>query len=73
MLFRSPHQDLTPRRTVVCPEGDVPWLPVRVEITPTDGPPRAAELAEQWKLKPRYVDIGLRPEQEDLIAAVRGR
>ena len=51
----------------------MPWLPVRVEITPTDGPPRAAELAEQWKLKPRYVDIGLRPEQEDLIAAVRGR
>ncbi|HEY4004145.1 MAG TPA: hypothetical protein VGM60_03015 [Pseudonocardia sp.] len=68
-----PHRDLTLRRTVFCPEGDVPWLLVRVEMTPTGGGPRTVELTEQRKLKPRYVDIGLRPEPEDLIAALRVR
>jgi hypothetical protein len=50
---------LTLTRTIVCPEGDVPWLLVRVvlRLARSVGGPRAIRHIEQWRLRPRFVNL----------------
>ena len=45
-------------RTVLCPEGEVPWLLVRVVLTSRDGREHRVEHREQWRLRPRHCLLG---------------
>jgi hypothetical protein len=46
-------------RTVLCPEGEVPWVLVRVRVALDRHAPgaRALEHVEQWKLRPRFLNL----------------
>lgn len=46
------------RRTIVCPEGDTPWLLVRVQLRLDRGAPsRSFSHIERWELRPRFVNL----------------
>jgi hypothetical protein len=46
------------RRTVLCPEGDVPWVLVRVVLSSADGAPHPVRHDEVWRVRPRHVLLG---------------
>lgn len=48
---------LAVRRVILCPEGDIPWLLVRVslELDPAAAAPRSLVHTEQWALQPRFL------------------
>ena len=49
---------LSLERLLLCPEGEVPWVLVRVRLAlAADAPPRAITLAEQWALRPRFCNF----------------
>jgi hypothetical protein len=45
-------------RVVLCPEGELPWVLVRVRLTETAGRERAVRHREQWAVQPRFVNVG---------------
>lgn len=54
---------LTLERLVLCPEGERPWVLVRVGLSLAgDAPPRALELVERWALRPRFCNFLSTPE-----------
>lgn len=50
---------LTLERTIVCPDGDVPWLLVRVRLRLARGARGARQLThvERWALRPRFLNL----------------
>ncbi len=53
-------------RTILCPEGEVPWVLVRVvlRLDPNADVPRSFVHSEQWILRPRFVNLFIEPEQQ---------
>src|SRR5258706_5710862 len=44
-------------RTILCPEGDVPWLLVRVQLRlARSAAARSVRHVEQWRLRPRFAN-----------------
>ena len=64
------HQGLELQRTVLCPEGDLPWVLVRVDLSlAPEQAPRQLTLTESWALRPRFLHI-FQPEAErDAVSA----
>jgi hypothetical protein len=55
---RNAHRDLTLVRTVLCPEGELPWVLVRVQLTLASGAPaRTVVHEERWQLLPRFLSF----------------
>ncbi|HSP97744.1 MAG TPA: hypothetical protein VL049_10930 [Candidatus Dormibacteraeota bacterium] len=45
-------------RLLLCPEGELSWVLVRVRLTLADGAaPRGIELSERWALRPRFCNF----------------
>jgi hypothetical protein len=55
-------------RTVLCPEGDVPWVLVRVELTSDDGRPHEVQHDELWRVRPRHALMGTDAERRRALA-----
>ncbi len=53
-------------RTVLCPEGEAPWLLVRVEVFSQKA--LRAKLIEQWSVQPRVVDLAFGPAEEPVLS-----
>ena len=50
------YQGLQLQRTVLCPEGDLPWVLIRVELSlDSAAMPRTIKHQEQWQLRPRFL------------------
>jgi hypothetical protein len=45
-------------RTLLCPEGEVPWVLVRVHLRNDGEVARAFRHTEEWVLRPRFVNVG---------------
>jgi hypothetical protein len=58
-------------RTVLLPEGEVPWVLVRVRLALARGAKRTASLrhVEQWALRPRFLNLGESAQQRRERAA----
>jgi hypothetical protein len=52
------HQDLSLERTVLCPEGEHPWVLVRVRLENTGPSPRRIRHTEEWAVAPRFLNLG---------------
>lgn len=52
-------------RTILCPEGEVPWLlvHVRLQLDAAAAQPRSFRHIERWALKPRFLNLLLSREQ----------
>jgi hypothetical protein len=48
-------------RTVLCPEGEQPWVLIRVEVVNRSGTVLRRTLTEEWELHPRVVDLEFGP------------
>lgn len=49
---------LTLTRTILCPEGDVPWVLVRVQLRLARATAaRTVRHVEQWRLRPRFLNL----------------
>jgi hypothetical protein len=56
-------------RTVLCPEGDVPWVLVRVRLSlAADQGPRQLTHTERWALRPRFLHTFQPDAQRDAVA-----
>ncbi|MFI1916842.1 GH36-type glycosyl hydrolase domain-containing protein [Nocardia sp. NPDC020380] len=51
-------------RTVLCPEGEQPWVLIRVDVTNTAANPRAYTVAEDWEVRSHRVNLELGPPPE---------
>lgn len=51
------HTGLGLERTVMCPEGETPWLLVRVRISNRSHRSRELRLEERWALRARFVNL----------------
>lgn len=60
-------------RTVLVPEGESPWLLVRVDVRNPGTTTRHLELTERWVLRPRCISLGIDEEagRANAAAAVR--
>jgi hypothetical protein len=60
-------------RLTICPEGEAPWVLVRVRVRNASARPRRVEHVERWAVVPQFVNIGRSPEQraDDARSAVR--
>jgi hypothetical protein len=55
---RTQHRDLTLVRTLLCPEGELPWVLVRVQLSLAIGAePRTIVHEERWQLRPRFLSF----------------
>jgi hypothetical protein len=60
---------LTLERLVLCPEGERPWVLVRVRLRlAADASARIVSHIERWALRPRFCNFLLSPEQRRLNA-----
>ena len=52
-------RNLALTRTITCPEGEVPWLLVRVvlQLGRSARAPRTLRHVEQWQLRPRFLNL----------------
>jgi len=55
-------------RTILCPEGEAPWLLVRVRLQASADAGRTVRHMEEWALRPRFVNIGGNDESRRAIA-----
>ncbi|MBY0275549.1 hypothetical protein K2Z84_09410 [Candidatus Binatia bacterium] len=61
---------LTLERTVLCPEGEVPWLLIRVRLTLAAGAAaRAIRHVERWALAPRFLNLLESEQRRRQVAA----
>ncbi|WP_146771601.1 GH36-type glycosyl hydrolase domain-containing protein [Lentzea atacamensis] len=51
-------------RTVLCPEGAVPWVLVRVDVVNRGAVVLRRPLTEEWVVRPRLVDLEFGPSRE---------
>jgi hypothetical protein len=49
------------QRTVLCPDGESPWVLIRVDVTLTG----AATLSEEWEVAPRLVNLEFGPPWDE--------
>lgn len=63
------HGGLRLDRSLLCPEGERPWVLIRVRITNTGRVRRAVRLVEQWALRPRFVNLLLPADAQRAAAA----
>ena len=56
---RAAFEGLTLERLILCPEGEVPWLLVRVRLTldPAATAARTLHHIERWALRPRFLNL----------------
>lgn len=68
-------EGLAVERLVLCPEGESPWVLVRVRLSNNSRTSRRVEHAEQWAIVPRFVNLAATPQQriDHAAAAVRYR
>ncbi|MBW2386127.1 MAG: hypothetical protein JRG92_21040 [Deltaproteobacteria bacterium] len=50
-------RELSLERLILCPEGDVPWVLVRVRIRNTGASPRKIRHREEWAVVPRFANL----------------
>jgi hypothetical protein len=55
--------DVTLQRSVLCPEGERPWVLIRVEVANSGPEPARYTLTEQWAVRPRRVNLEIGPPQ----------
>ena len=55
------HDGLVLERMTICPEGESPWVLVRVRLHNTSARPRRVEHVERWAVVPQFVNIGASP------------
>jgi hypothetical protein len=70
---RDSYRGLTLVRTVLAPEGEVPWVLVRVHLRlAADSAPRSIRHVERWALRPRFLNFLETSEQrrQRALAAV---
>ena len=48
-------------RTVLCPEGERPWLLIRVRLAALQGRAVRIRYAEEWAVRPRFVNMTVAP------------
>ncbi|WP_394823056.1 GH36-type glycosyl hydrolase domain-containing protein [Pendulispora albinea] len=62
---RDESEGLALERTVLCPEGEAPWVLVRVTLSLAPGAdgPRTLRHVERWALRPRFLNVRQTPEQ----------
>ncbi|MFA5788128.1 MAG: hypothetical protein WDA71_14290, partial [Actinomycetota bacterium] len=51
------HEGLALERTLLCPEGEQPWVLVRVRLAAKDGRARSVRHIEEWALRPRFLNV----------------
>jgi hypothetical protein len=62
-------QGLRLQRTVLCPEGDLPWLLIRVELSLDHGVlPRSINYREHWQLRPRFLHTWQSDDSREEVA-----
>jgi hypothetical protein len=56
---RDVYNGLTLERTILCPEGEVPWLLIRVRLrlAPSATAARTIRHVENWQLRPRFLNL----------------
>lgn len=59
-------------RTVLCPDGEHPWLLIRVDVTNTGTETTTWTITEEWEIRPRRVNLefGPRTDKEAIQPAV---
>jgi glycosyl hydrolase family 36 len=62
---RASDDGLTLTRTILCPEGAVPWVVLRVRLTLAvrAAGPRVVEHRERWALRPRFLSLLVSDDQ----------
>src|SRR5690606_25617787 len=57
--IRDVNQGLTLERTMLCPEGEVPWVLIRVRLSLAPGATGARTIRhrENWQLRPRFLNL----------------
>ncbi|NGN62338.1 hypothetical protein G5C51_00225 [Streptomyces sp. A7024] len=62
---RSQQGPVALERTVLCPEGEAPWVLIRVDVTNSGGAaPLRGRLTEEWEVRPHLMDITVGPRPE---------
>jgi len=66
------YRGLSVERTILCPEGEVAWLLVRVRLSLAGdaGAPRSLRHIESWSLAPRFLNLLETPDQRRARAAL---
>jgi hypothetical protein len=54
-------EDAKIERTVLCPEGEAPWVLIRVDVVNRGDELLRRSLSEQWDVRPRLVDLEFGP------------
>lgn len=63
------HDGVTLERTILCPEGDAPWVLVRVRLTATAGESVRLRHREEWAVRPRFSNVFVPPDAARTFAA----
>jgi Glycosyl hydrolase 36 superfamily, catalytic domain len=58
-------EDAEVERTVLCPEGEVPWVLIRVDVVNRGSGVLRRSLTEEWVVRPRLVDLEFGPVRGD--------
>src|SRR5262249_25707700 len=56
---RDSYAGLSLTRTILCPEGEVPWVLIRVRLALSESAAAARHLRhiERWQLRPRFLNL----------------
>lgn len=68
---RSKSGPVTLERATYCPEGEQPWVLVRVSITNASDTELTGVLTEEWELRPRFAQLGVGPSDRRKVAEDR--
>ncbi|GAA4622735.1 hypothetical protein GCM10023196_016110 [Actinoallomurus vinaceus] len=60
--------DTALERTVLCPEGQMPWVLIRVEVVNQGDVALRRTLSEEWVVHPRLVDLEFGPRRDGAAA-----
>jgi len=63
------HDGLRLERTILCPEGEAPWLLTRVRLQTHADVGHTIRHVEEWALRPRFLNIGGNDETRRAVAA----
>lgn len=55
--LRAQYEGLSVERTFLCPEGDIPWLLIRVHLVNASRSVRTIRHIEQWTLRPQFLNL----------------
>jgi hypothetical protein len=62
---RVADEDAELERTVLCPDGEVPWVLIRVNVANRGSAPLRRTLTEEWEVRLRVVDLEFGPRKEN--------